>query len=63
MPSIAQVEETRTVDTAKNHEISDGGYGWVCVGCMLMIAVFTWAINGLSAHPSNRLTIANSMAH
>lgn len=26
----------------------DGGYGWVCVVCQLMITASTWGVNGVS---------------
>lgn len=27
----------------------DGGYGWVCVICQLMITASTWGVNGVSS--------------
>ena len=28
----------------------DGGYGWVCVGCVLLINAHTWGLNFVSSH-------------
>ena len=31
----------------------DGGYGWVCVACMLLIIANTWGVNGVSSSRSS----------
>ena len=44
----------------------DGGYGWVCVVCMLLLTAHTWGLNGVSArldseskyHQGNVMTVS-----
>lgn len=44
--------ETSTEDVGQLQQMPedehDGGYGWVCVACQLMITASTWGVNGVS---------------
>lgn len=43
IPNLEHVPSaTPTTDDAP-----DGGYGWVCVVCMLIITANTWGVNGV----------------
>lgn len=33
---------------AHQSSLPDGGYGWICVLCQLLITANTWGINGVS---------------
>lgn len=34
----------------------DGGYGWVCVGCVFLINAHTWGVNSVSVNPFSLMT-------
>jgi hypothetical protein len=36
------------LDAARKDEFPEGGYGWICVACMLTITAMTWGVNGVS---------------
>ncbi len=40
--AIGQCKEKALTDE------QDGGYGWVCVVCQLLITASTWGVNGVS---------------
>ncbi len=40
--AIGQCKEKSLIDE------QDGGYGWVCVICQLLITASTWGVNGVS---------------
>ena len=39
-----------TVRQTDDDKEPDGGYGWVCVVCQLLITASTWGVNGVSSH-------------
>lgn len=43
----ASVEEASQQQLQEDEH--DGGYGWVCVVCQLMITASTWGVNGVSS--------------
>lgn len=42
------LENTDVQEQQRRAEEHDGGYGWVCVVCQLMITASTWGVNGVS---------------
>lgn len=47
-PNIeASIEDSNQLEQLPEDE-HDGGYGWVCVVCQLMITASTWGVNGVS---------------
>lgn len=56
--TVDQVETPFSEETIENTDVQeplrgdehDGGYGWVCVVCQLMITASTWGVNGVSSH-------------
>jgi hypothetical protein len=40
----------------------DGGYGWVCVVCQLMITASTWGVNGVRPSTSSPAATATATA-
>ncbi len=52
-PIAIQVEDETPHHASEREDISpNGGYGWVCVECVLMINAHTWGINSV-CHPLN----------
>lgn len=40
----ADVTHLEPVAVPEDHQIPDGGYGWVCVACVSTINGFTWGV-------------------
>lgn len=44
--TLQETSSDNTVDVRP----PNGGYGWICVGCICLINAHTWGINGVSLH-------------
>lgn len=49
LPDVQQGDRlTEGGKQALGNDEQDGGYGWVCVICQLLITASTWGVNGVS---------------
>jgi hypothetical protein len=50
---IDSPEREASIENANQPQLQedehDGGYGWVCVVCQLLITASTWGVNGVSS--------------
>ena len=55
-----EVEEYTPQHASEREDIPpNGGYGWVCVACVLMINAHTWGINSVRNPPTFYHTLQN----